>query len=240
MLKARYRKSVLGIFWSLLNPLLTTLVLWFIFVQIFSSKFSIQTSYGAYVLSGILFTNLVQGTIPIIGDSITATGSLASKVKSNPLVFIYASTLSGIFNFMLGLLPLILISAFKGAFGGFKLFILIPFMLLVFIFVASTGIFVAVLYSKYHDTQNIIAVILMITSYVTPIFYPITVLHGFVRTLVTWNPLTILLCMYRDITIRYSSASLSQILLLLTLVPIYGLLACKLLQLKWPLMVGRI
>jgi ABC-2 type transport system permease protein len=240
MLKSRYRKSILGVFWSLLNPLLTTLVLWFIFVQVFAGKFSIQTSYGAYVLSGILFTNLVQGTIPLIGDSITATGSLASKVKSNPLVFVYASTLSGVFNFALGLVPLLLISVIKGTLPGFEIFLVLPFIILTFLFVSSTGILVAIMYSKYNDTQNIVSVLLMITSYVTPIFYPISVLHGRVRSLITWNPLTILLDSYRSCTIGFASVTRWQLGTLCLLVPLYALMSYKLLQVKWPVMVSRI
>jgi ABC-type polysaccharide/polyol phosphate export permease len=239
-LKSRYRKSVLGVFWSLLNPLITTLVLWVIFVQVFSGRFNLEASYAVYVYSGILFTNLIQGTIPQIGDSVTATGALAGKVKANPLIFIYASTISGLLNFLIGLSPLIILNQLTGSGISYNILMLVPFLFITVMFVSSIGIFVAQLYSKYHDTQNIVGVGLMLLSYVTPIFYPLDMLQGVTKEIISWNPLTILLSAYRYAVMDYGNFEAEKFFTLVVLTFLLFICATYSLYRAWPRMVARL
>lgn len=239
-LRSRYRKSVLGIFWSMLNPLFTTLVLWFLFVQVFAGRFTLQGSYAVYVYSGILFTNLVQSTIPQIGDSITATGALAGKVRANPLIFIYASTISGVLNFLIGLTPLVFLNQITGFGISSKFLLLLPFLIVTVVFVSSLGIIVAQLFSRFHDTQNIVGVGLMLLSYVTPIFYPIDVLQGATRDVVSWNPLTVLLDVYRFSVMDYGTIDIGRITTLICLTFLLFLCTTFSLYRAWPGMVARL
>jgi ABC-2 type transport system permease protein len=239
-LKTRYRKSLLGILWSFLNPLLTTIILWIVFVQVFSGRFPLPISYGVYVLSGILFVNLIQGTIPIIGESITSTGSLVSKVSVHPLVFVYANTLSGILNFLIGLTPLFLIAFVKGFLEGLRVFLILPFLIIIFLLICTLGILTSFLFSKYYDTHNIVLLILMTTQYVTPIFYPISILNGLPRILIENNPLTILLDFYRFAILGYGSFEFNKLMIISLLTLFSFLFTCWLLRRKWPSMVSRL
>ncbi len=199
-----------------------------------------EASYAVYVYSGILFTNLIQGTIPQIGDSVTATGALAGKVKANPLIFIYASTISGLLNFLIGLSPLVILNQLTGSGISLNILILIPFLSVTVIFVSSIGMFVAQLYSKYHDTQNIVGVGLMLLSYVTPIFYPLDMLQGVTREIISWNPLTILLSAYRYAVMDFGDFDAGKFLSLVLISALLFVCATYSLYRSWPRMVARL
>ena len=239
-LKSRYRKSILGLLWSMINPLITTLVLWFLFVQVFSGRFDLEGSYAVYVYSGILFTNLIQSTIPQIGDSVTATGALAGKVRANPLIFVYSTTFSGVLNFLIGLIPLIILNELTGKGNSPRILLLIPFLIVTTLIVSSLGIIVAQMYSKFHDTQNIVAVGLMLLTYVTPVFYPIEVLKGATKEVISWNPFTILLNSYRFTVMEYGEIDINRILALIIFSSILFLISTFSLYQSWPKMIARL
>lgn len=239
-LMARYRRNVLGILWSFLNPMVTTLVLWFIFVQIFAARFEINISYAQYVLSGILFTNLIQTTLIQIGESITSTGSLVTKVYLNPLTMVYSVALSGILNFVFGLLPLFLYTSISSKRVQWEIIYCLPWLFIIFFFLSGFGIWIAIIYSKFYDLNNVITVGLMLMNYVTPIFYPIDMLHGVTRKIVELNPLTVMLDVYRDFSINYSTTNFWLIIATLTIVVLNFAISTYALFLKWPQMVKRI
>ena len=238
-LKTRYRRSFLGVFWSLLNPLLVTLVLWFVFVQVFSGRFEMPISYASYVLSGTLFVTLIQGTLPQIGDSITATGSISAKARVNPLSLIYSVSLSGITSLCFGLVPLCIYSFLKGSLSA-QVFLLLPWMIITFFLLVSLGIWIAIAYSIFNDLQNIIAVLLILTSYVTPIFYPITMLKGITRKIVEFNPLTVCLEIFRISTVSYGKIGVTSLVFLISFILINFVVSTRILFTRWPKMVNKL
>lgn len=239
-LMARYRRNALGVLWSFLNPMVTTLVLWFIFVQIFAARFEINVSYAQYVLSGILFTNLIQTTLIQIGESITSTGSLVTKVYLNPLTMVFSVALSGIMNFVFGLVPLFLYTSISSRRIQWEIIYCLPWLIIIFFFLCSFGIWIAIIYSKFYDLNNVISVGLMLINYITPIFYPIDMLHGVTRKIVEINPLTVLLDVYRSFSINYSTVSFWQVIATIVVVVSNFALSTYLLFLRWPQMVKRI
>ncbi len=238
-LKTRYRRSVLGVFWSLLNPLLVTFVLWFVFVQVFSGKFEIPISYATYVLSGTLFVTLIQGTLPQIGDSITATGSISSKARVSPLSLVYSVSLSGIASLCFGLIPMCIYSFLKGTLS-LQVFLLIPWMIIIFFLLVSLGVWIALAYSMFNDLQNVIAVLLILTSYVTPIFYPISMLQGITRKIVEFNPLTVCLEIFRMSTVSYGNVSLANVIFLILFISLNFILSTSILFVRWSKMVNKL
>ena len=239
-LKSRYRKSLLGMLWTALNPLLITLVLWFVFVNVFASRFTLPISYASYVFSGILFVNLVQVTIPLIGDSLSATGVLASKVRVKPQLFVYATAISGLVNFAIGLLPLSLIVILLDSGLTFRVLWILPWMAYMYLILVTLGTFVAILFSNFDDSRNLIAVVLMTLTYVTPIFYPLEILNGATRRIVELNPFTTAVEFFRFSFLNYGTVSYLSIVLSSALIGVFLILARKLLSKEWPRMVTRL
>lgn len=238
--KLRYRKSAFGVLWTMLNPILITGVLWFVFVNVFASRFTLDISYASYVFSGILFINLVQGTIPMIGDVLTSSGSLASKVPVRPSLFIYATALSGIINFIFGLLPLAVLSILFDDGISLNFILIIPWLIVVFLCLSSIGTITAVLFSNFDDTRNIVAIFLMLLTYVTPVFYPLEMLNGVAFKIVQLNPFTSGINTFREIVLGYGKTDFTNIFIATLTILIIFFGSRKLLDRYWPEMVTRV
>ena len=239
-LKIRYRKSAFGALWTLLNPILITGVLWFVFVNVFASRFTLGISYASYVFSGIIFLNLIQGTIPMIGDTITSSGALPSKVPVRPSLFVYATALSGVINFMVGLFPLVIISIIFDNGISMKFFYIVPWLVMVFLCICSLGIIVALLFSNFDDTRNIVAILLMLLTYVTPIFYPLEMLKGVAFKIVQMNPFTTGINTFREAVLGYGHTDISNIILATVIITALFTISMRLLNRFWPEMVTRV
>ena len=102
----RYKRSLLGLLWTLLNPLLTSLVLWFVFINIFSAKLPDGTQFAPYLLAGVLLiTFFIQG-FNQAADSIALGSGILMKIYVPPQVFAFAGAVSNAVNFCFGLFAL--------------------------------------------------------------------------------------------------------------------------------------
>src|SRR4029079_15097431 len=103
-LKVRYRRSAIGFVWTMLQPLLMMLVLQVVFASLF--RFDVQ-NYPVYVLAGLLFWNFFSQTILGSMNSLKGNAHLLQKLPVPKAVFPLATTISGVVNMSLALIPLI-------------------------------------------------------------------------------------------------------------------------------------
>ncbi len=108
-LSVRYKRSVLGLLWTLLNPLFTSLVLWLIFVQVFRTKLADGSQFAPYVLAGVLLMTFFSQAFMQATESIASGMGILQKVYVRPHVFAFASTISNSINFVLGLFALVFV-----------------------------------------------------------------------------------------------------------------------------------
>ena len=203
----RYKRSFLGLFWTLLNPLLTSLVLWFVFITIFSAKLPDGTQFAPYVLAGILLITFFTQGFGQAADSIAQGSGILMKVYVPPQVFAFAGAISNAVNFCFGLFALAVVSFITGD-GMSWYFPLTIFVITSMLFyVTGLGLMVAVLYIRFDDTRNIVAVLISFMMYLSPIFYPKEILHGVVLKIVNANPLTSFLDVFRFVFSNTGSAS---------------------------------
>ena len=193
----RYKRSFLGLLWTLLNPLLTSLVLWFVFIAIFSARLPDGTQFAPYVLSGVLVVNFFIQGFNQAADSIAQGSGILMKVYVPPQVFAFAGALSNAINFVFGLFALAFICLITG--NGVSLFfpltIFVIFCML--LYVTGLGLMVAISYIRFDDTRNIFAVVVSFMMYLSPIFYPKEILNEKVLMIVNANPLTSYLDVFR-------------------------------------------
>ena len=193
----RYKRSALGLLWTLLNPLLTSLVLWFVFITIFSARLPDGTQFAPYVLSGVLIISFFVQGFNQSADSIAQGAGILMKVYVPPQVFAFAGALSNAANFFFGLFALALICLITG--NGISL--IFPLTILVIIcmllYVTGLGLMVAISYIRFDDTRNIFAVVVSFMMYLSPIFYPKEILSSTVLLIVNANPLTSFLDVFR-------------------------------------------
>ena len=170
-LKVKYRRSFLGFFWSLLNPLLHLTVISLVFAMLF--KFDVR-NYALYVLSGLIPWTFFAATIDGCSMSIIASEGMIKRQYFPKLVFPLSVLVQNLVTFGLSLVALLVVI---GPFSGFRItpaLLILPLSFLCIVGVAfGIGVIAAVLTVYFRDVQHLISVFLQVWFYLTPIIYPI-------------------------------------------------------------------
>jgi ABC-2 type transport system permease protein len=167
-LKIRYKRSVLGFLWALLNPALLMLVLTLVFSTLL--RFPIP-HYAIFLLSVLLPWTFFSQSLSYAVESIVGNGDLIKKVKVAKLVFPLAAIVSNLINLGLSLVPLaLLVLAMRHPFYWTWLYLPVPLLALM-IFTMGMCFFFAVANVYYRDVAHILQIVLSAWFYVTPIIY---------------------------------------------------------------------
>jgi len=167
-LKIRYKRSVLGFLWALLNPLLFMLVLTVVFTGIIRVD---KHHYAVFVLSALIPWTFFAQSLSYAAESIVGNADLIKKVKVAKLVFPVAALVSNMINLLLSLIPLVLIILFTGLpIYWTWIFLPIPLLALTLITLGMTFFF-ATANVYYRDVSHILQIVLQLWFYLSPIFY---------------------------------------------------------------------
>jgi ABC-type polysaccharide/polyol phosphate export permease len=196
-LKVRYRRSLIGVVWTMLQPLLTMAVLYLVFSHYFHAAFDLY-NYPVYALSGILFWNFFSQSILASMNSLRGNALILQKLPVPSMVFPVASVISGVVNLCLALVPLGLILLLTGHPLRPSLLFLPLSILLAALFTLGAGLLLSPLAVFFHDVVELIAVALTLLMYLTPIFYPMAIVPENVRFVVRFNPVRSILEVFRD------------------------------------------
>ena len=237
-LHVRYRRSVIGIFWTMLNPLLTTIVLWFVFVELFGGRLPDNQQYAPFVLSGVLVLTFFNQGFSQAADSLTAAYGILSKVYVPPQTFAFSSSLSNAINFLFGCIALLLVSIFTGA--GIRALapVALIFVVCLVFYITGLGLVVSTIYIRYDDARNVVVVLLQLMTYLTPIFYTKTILSEPVRLIVNLNPLTSFLEVFRATFCNTGVATIFDWIFMITSSLIVFVVGIKVFTKKWPSLVA--
>lgn len=206
-LKGRYKSSVLGFVWSLLNPLLMMLVFTVIFTLIMPNN-QIR-SYPIFLLCGLLPWNyFTAGVLSSVG-SVIGNGNLVKKVYFPREILPISSVLAQLVNFLLSLLVVFALLLIFGISFSPKLWLLPVVIVMQTCFIIGISLFLSAINVYYRDTAMILDVILMAWFFLTPVFYPVDILpksyemFGMVldihRLMNILNPMASIVNTYRDI-----------------------------------------
>ena len=197
-LKVRYRRSAIGFLWTMLQPLLMMLVL----QVVFSSLFRVSLDFGnypVYALSGLLFWNFFSQSIVASMNSLRGNAPLLRKLPVPKEVFPLATVISGVINLCLALVPLLLILLVTRHPLTPALLFLPVSILLAAMFTLGAGLLLSPLSVFFSDVIELIGVVLSILMYMTPVIYPMSILHGSkFLPLVRFNPVRSILEVFRD------------------------------------------
>jgi ABC-type polysaccharide/polyol phosphate export permease len=193
-LRVRYKRSVLGFVWALLNPALLMIVLTLVFGTIM--RFSAH-HYSIFLLSMLLPWTFFSQSLAYSVDSIVGNGELLKKVKVARLVFPVAALVSNIINFLLSLIPLLLlIVVMRFPLHWTWLYLPIP-MIGLFLFTLGAALFFATVNVFYRDVHHIIQVILQAWFYFSPIIYSLDLIPIRYRWVFKLNPMLYVLNGFR-------------------------------------------
>ncbi|MCP1101364.1 ABC-type polysaccharide/polyol phosphate export permease [Aequitasia blattaphilus] len=197
-IKIKYRRSVLGVLWTLLNPLFMMIILSVVFSNIF--RFEIE-NYPLYILSGQVVFNFFSDATNGAMTSIINSGPLIKKVYVPKYLFVISRIFSSFINLMASFTALLLVMvATRSELHWSVLLVPVP---LLFLVVLSTGVglILSAITVKFRDIVHLYGVFTTALMYLTPVIYPITQLPEWLRKLVELNPLTNILSMVRDVMI---------------------------------------
>ena len=184
--KTKYKRSVLGMAWSFLNPLLTMSVQYIVFSTLFKSDIP---NYPVYLLSGIVFFNFFSEAVSMGMTSITGNASLIKKVYMPKYIYPVSRILSSLVNFALAILPLFLVMIFTGTAFRPSLLLLVFDILCLLGFVTGMGLLLTTAMTFFQDTQFLWGVISLMWMYLTPVFYPESIIPAKFLTLYHMNPM---------------------------------------------------
>lgn len=197
-LKLRYKRTILGVAWSLVSPLSQWLVLGFVFRYIFNIQID---SYLSFLFTGILVWNWLQSSLLACATCVVDNATLLRRPGfPAPILPLVAVTTQWV-QFLFAVPILLVAASFDGEPWTPALFALPLLMLLQFVFTLGIGYFVAMLHVVYRDTRHLLDVALMLAFYLTPVFYDgRTVPEPFVRAF-RLNPMLHFLEAYRDVAV---------------------------------------
>jgi ABC-2 type transport system permease protein len=185
-LKLRYKRSVLGFLWALLNPALMMAVLTLVFSTIL--RFNIP-HYAIFLLSVLLPWTFFSQSLTYAAECIVGNGELIKKVAVPKLVFPIAAVVSNVINLLLSLIPMVLlVLAMRHPFYGTWLYLPVPMLALV-LFTLGMTCFFAAANVFYRDVSHILQVVLSAWFYFTPIIYALDFVPAHLRWLFKLNPI---------------------------------------------------
>lgn len=195
-IKVKYRRSFLGILWSLLNPLLMMTVITIVFSTVF--RFDIE-NFPIYLLTGQVMFSFFSEATTMAMTSIIANGSLIKKVYIPKYIFPLSKVLSSFINLLFSLIAIvIMIIVTKIKITWTILFFPLPLLYLL-IFSIGIGMLLSAMSVFFRDMFHLYGVILTAWNYLTPIFYPAKIIPNKYKFFIEYNPLYYIIECFRDI-----------------------------------------
>ena len=217
-IKVQYRNSVIGVFWTILNPLLNMLVMYLVFSSMFAGRGTTQIEQATYPLhllcGNIVFGMMRNATVQSL-PSIVQNRGLLTKNKMSYNVFPLSYALSAVVNFgfsFIALLGVMLVVWIQGQ-AVFSLNIFLVFIGLpaLFLFCYGLSLILSAMYTFFRDISHFYNVFLTLWMYLTPIFYTINMFEGagpagaMMKTVIRLNPMYYYVEYFRDVVYRCSA-----------------------------------
>lgn len=209
-LTVRYKRSVLGVWWTLLNPLLLTGVLFLVFGVAFGEggrgfSADLREPFILYLLSGVLMITYFSQGLMATGAAITNSADILSKVYVPSEVFAFSTAFAALANFVISLIPLVIVQIIVG-FGIPWTIVLVPVPVIAMLaLVTGGGMIVAAAAVWFYDVLDLTGVLVQLLYYLSPVFYTVAFVGGpesFFGRAIKANPLFSYLEVFRDAMYR--------------------------------------
>lgn len=206
-IKIKYRKSVLGVLWTLLNPLFMMIVLSVVFSNLF--KFDVE-NFPVYLLSGQLIFNFFSESTTNAMSAILANGSLIKKIYVPKYLFVLSRVFSSTINLLASFTAMVCVMlAMRVDLHYTVLLVPIPLLFIV-MFSLGVGLLLSALTVKFRDIMHLYSVFVTALMYLTPVIYPMSILPMWLKPIVILNPITNILEMFRAVMLYNSFPSIKS------------------------------
>jgi lipopolysaccharide transport system permease protein len=197
-LKARYRGSVLGFLWSFINPLLMLLIYGIVFGYVLAvPRTRAVEPYFLFLFCGILPWTWFQASIAEGSGSLIAGGNLIKKVLFPAEILPVVTVFTNLVQFLLGLPILLAFLVYERKLGPSALLLPLP-ILVQLVFTLGLALLVSALTVHFRDLQSILAHVLHLWFFATPVIYAYVEQSGRLRSVLKLNPLTHVMVSYQQ------------------------------------------
>jgi ABC-2 type transport system permease protein len=212
--KLKYRRSALGMFWSVLNPFLMMCVLTAVFSFMF--RFDIENFPLYLILGTTLFTLMADSTTTAM-NSIIDSASLIKKIRIEKIIFPIEKVIFQLINYCLSLIAVAVVMIYFQVVPTANLLFLPLLLFYVLLFSAGIGCLLSALVVFFRDVAHLWGVVITAWTYATPLFYPISILPDWMQQLMNFNPMYHFVTYLRDIALWGITPSLEENLLCLAM-----------------------
>ncbi|MBD2454930.1 ABC transporter permease [Nostoc sp. FACHB-87] len=211
-LKVRYRGSFLGVYWSLLNPLIMTGLYTAIFGAAFASYYNNSIlNYVLAAFTGLIVVNFFSASTSQALSSVVANGALLNKIRLPVSIFPVSMIAANILQFTMGALPLLaLITLIYSKNLVNVLALLFPFLSLVLV-CTGIGFLVSALYVFFRDLPYFYELVTFVFWMSSPVFYPAAIVPKQVKPFLALNPFSPIIESLRQITLSGNFPDLNLI-----------------------------
>lgn len=184
--KKKYKRTVLGMAWSVLSPMLQLLVMRIVFTQFFGRG---MEHYTTYLFSGNIIYSYYRESTNAGMNSLMSNAGIISKVNVPKYMFLLSKNVSSIINFGLTLIVYIIFAAIDGVtFGPHFIMLIYPILCLI-VFNCGVGLVLSALYVFFRDINYIYEIFTLLLMYMSAIFYTVDGYPPILQRLFLCNPL---------------------------------------------------
>lgn len=205
--KLKYRRSTLGMFWSVLNPFLMMCVLTAVFSFMF--RFDIEY-YPLYLILGTTLFSLMGDSTTNAMNSIIDSAPLIKKIRIEKIIFPFEKVVFQLINYCLSLIAVAVVMIFFQVVPTVNLLFLPLLLLYVLMFSAGLGFLLSALVVFFRDISHLWSVVITAWTYATPLFYPMSILPDWMQSAMNFNPMYQYVTYLRDIALWGITPSLEQ------------------------------
>ena len=197
----KYKRSYLGFLWTIINPLMTMIVM----SAVFAYVFRIQTEYySVYLIIGNVVFNCFGEATQLALMSVVGSGQLIKKVYMPKYIFPISKVLFSFVNFLITLIPVAIVMLYYRI-SISPLILLLPVVAVcLFFFSLGIGLLMATLQVSLRDTQYLYGIVLTLWTYLTPIFYTMESLSPAMQKVMVFNPMYIYIDAVRELLVYHN------------------------------------
>lgn len=206
----RYKQSILGYAWVILNPLFQLLVLTFVFSTIFRVS-SFNVPFVIFLIVGLLPWNFFAQSLSSASNALVGNSSLITKIYFPREILVYSTIIAKLVDFLYSCIVLVFFFIFYHIQLTPQAFWVLPIFIIQLIFTAALSLLIASLNLFYRDIQYLLTLIISLWFYLTPIIYPVELFPEKYRFIFIFNPMSILINAYKQTILGGGSPNLNSL-----------------------------
>ncbi len=194
----KYKRTILGMAWSILSPLMNLLIMWLVFNKLLGNNVE---HYAIYLFSGQLVFSFFTDATNLGMTSLVANASIFSKVNVPKYMFLLSQNVSSLINFGLTLIIYFIFVLCDGLSFTWKFIFLIYPIVCLILFNLGFGLILSALYVFFRDMQYLWGIMTQLIMWLSAIFYSLESFSYGVQKLYLLNPLYVYIRYFRDVVI---------------------------------------